>query len=99
MNRLLRKTEQLGPPDLTLYERYRNELLAGRPVQYAHVPEPLAPYFAVAFAFGGAGIAGWAGSRGATTATVVLLDYLPGWRRFYTDDVAVVHVREDQLGR
>ena len=31
--------------------------------------------------------------------TVVLLDYLPGWRRFYTDDVAVVHVREDQLGR
>ena len=30
---------------------------------------------------------------------VVLLDHLPGWRRLYTDDIAVVHVREDQLGR
>jgi hypothetical protein len=29
---------------------------------------------------------------------VVLLDHLPGWRRFYTDDIAVVHVHEDQLG-
>jgi hypothetical protein len=26
---------------------------------------------------------------------VVLLDNLPGWRRFYADDIAVVHVRED----
>jgi release factor glutamine methyltransferase len=34
LNRLLRKTEQLAPPELTLYERYRDELLAGRPVQY-----------------------------------------------------------------
>ena len=25
----------------------------------------------------------------------VLLDHLPGWRRLYADDVAVVHVRED----
>jgi release factor glutamine methyltransferase len=34
LNRLLRKTEQLGPPELADYERYRDELLAGRPVQY-----------------------------------------------------------------
>jgi release factor glutamine methyltransferase len=34
LNRLLRKTEQLGPPEQALYERYRDELLAGRPVQY-----------------------------------------------------------------
>src|ERR1700729_4328145 len=34
LNRLLRKTEQLGPSELAVYERYRNELLAGRPVQY-----------------------------------------------------------------
>jgi len=27
---------------------------------------------------------------------VVLLDHLPGWRRLYADDVAVVHVREDR---
>jgi hypothetical protein len=26
-------------------------------------------------------------------AAVALLDRLPGWRRFYTDDIAVVHVR------
>jgi len=30
---------------------------------------------------------------------VVLLDHLPGWRRLYADDIAVVHVREDQAGR
>jgi hypothetical protein len=30
---------------------------------------------------------------------VVLLDRLPGWRRLYADDVAVVHVREDQAAR
>jgi release factor glutamine methyltransferase len=34
LNRLLRKMEQLTPPELALYERYRDELLAGRPVQY-----------------------------------------------------------------
>jgi hypothetical protein len=33
------------------------------------------------------------------TPAVVLLDHLPGWRRFYTDDIAVVHVREAPLGR
>ncbi len=26
---------------------------------------------------------------------VFLLDHLPGWRRLYTDDIAVVHVREE----
>jgi hypothetical protein len=30
---------------------------------------------------------------------VVLLDHLPGWRRLYTDDVAVVHVRDSELAR
>jgi hypothetical protein len=25
----------------------------------------------------------------------LLLDHLPGWRRLYDDDVAVVHVRTD----
>jgi hypothetical protein len=33
------------------------------------------------------------------TPAVVLLDHLPGWRRLYADDIAVVHVREDQVGR
>jgi len=27
---------------------------------------------------------------------VVLLDHLPGWRKFYADDIAVVHLREGQ---
>jgi hypothetical protein len=31
--------------------------------------------------------------------SVVLLDHLPGWRRFYADDIAVVHVPEDQAVR
>ena len=26
----------------------------------------------------------------------MLLDYLPGWRRLYADDVVVVHVRQNQ---
>jgi hypothetical protein len=26
---------------------------------------------------------------------VALLDHLPGWRRLYADDIAVVHLRED----
>jgi hypothetical protein len=30
------------------------------------------------------------------TPAVVLLDHLPGWRRLYADDIAVVHVRENQ---
>ncbi len=34
LNRLLRKTEQLEPSELAVYERNRDELLAGRPVQY-----------------------------------------------------------------
>jgi release factor glutamine methyltransferase len=34
MERLLRKTEQLRLPALAAYERYREELLSGRPVQY-----------------------------------------------------------------
>jgi release factor glutamine methyltransferase len=34
MERLLRKTEQLGADALMAYERYRDELLSGRPVQY-----------------------------------------------------------------
>jgi hypothetical protein len=33
------------------------------------------------------------------TPAVVLLDHLPGWRRLYADDIAVVHVREDQVER
>src|SRR5439155_12064067 len=33
---------------------------------------------------------------GAKSPAVVLLDHLPGWRRLYADDVAVVHIREDQ---
>ena len=28
-----------------------------------------------------------------TQPAVALLDRLPGWQRFYTDDVAVVHIR------
>jgi hypothetical protein len=31
-----------------------------------------------------------------TYPAVVLLDYLPEWRRIYADDIAVVHVRNDQ---
>jgi hypothetical protein len=31
-------------------------------------------------------------------ARVVLLDHLPGWRRLYTDDIAVVHVRVQAAG-
>jgi release factor glutamine methyltransferase len=34
LNRLLRKNEQLVPPELELYARYREQLLAGRPIQY-----------------------------------------------------------------
>jgi hypothetical protein len=30
---------------------------------------------------------------------VVLLDHLPGWRRLYADDIAVVHVRDGQQVR
>jgi hypothetical protein len=30
---------------------------------------------------------------------VVLLDHLPGWRRLYADDMAVVHVRDGQSAR
>ena len=30
---------------------------------------------------------------GAESPAVVLLDHLPGWRRLYADDIAVVHVR------
>jgi hypothetical protein len=30
---------------------------------------------------------------------VVLLDHLPGWRRLYADDVAVVHLRDSELAR
>jgi hypothetical protein len=30
-----------------------------------------------------------------TNPAVTLLDHLPGWRRLYADDIAVVHVRED----
>ena len=32
----------------------------------------------------------------ARRPAVVLLDHLPGWRRLYADDIAVVHVREEQ---
>ena len=35
----------------------------------------------------------------AKTPAVVLLDHLPGWRRLYADDVAVVHVRDDRGAR
>ena len=31
---------------------------------------------------------------GAKSPAVVLLDHLPGWRRLYADEIAVVHVRE-----
>lgn len=34
IDRLIRKTELLSPSVLALYERYRSELVAGRPVQY-----------------------------------------------------------------
>jgi hypothetical protein len=30
---------------------------------------------------------------------VALLDHLPGWRRLYADDIAVVHVRDQQVMR
>jgi hypothetical protein len=30
---------------------------------------------------------------------VILLDHLPGWRRLYADDVAIVHVREEPRRR
>ncbi len=33
------------------------------------------------------------------TPGAVWLDHLPGWRRLYTDDIAVVHVRDDQPAR
>jgi len=33
------------------------------------------------------------------TPAARLLDNLPGWRRLYADDVAVVHVREDPVSR
>ncbi len=36
---------------------------------------------------------------GAKSPAVVLLDHLPGWRRLYADDIAVVHVREDPAAR
>jgi hypothetical protein len=32
---------------------------------------------------------------GAKSPAVVLLDHLPGWRRLYADEVAVVHVRTE----
>ena len=35
----------------------------------------------------------------AKTPAVALLDHLPGWRRLYADDIAVVHVRDDQARR
>ncbi len=35
----------------------------------------------------------------AHSPAVVLLDHLPGWRRLYADDIAVVHVREDPPAR
>jgi hypothetical protein len=35
----------------------------------------------------------------AQSPGVVVLDHLPGWRRLYADDIAVVHVREDQAAR
>jgi hypothetical protein len=35
----------------------------------------------------------------AHSPAVVLLDHLPGWRRLYADDIAVVHVREDSPAR
>jgi hypothetical protein len=31
--------------------------------------------------------------------SIVLLDHLPGWRRLYADDIAVVHVPENQAVR
>jgi hypothetical protein len=35
----------------------------------------------------------------AQTRAVVLLDHLPGWRRLYSDDFAVVHVRSAALAK
>jgi hypothetical protein len=35
----------------------------------------------------------------AQSQAAVLLDHLPGWRRLYADDIAVVHVRDDQPAR
>ena len=35
----------------------------------------------------------------ADLPAVVLLDHLSGWRRLYADDIAVVHVREEQVRR
>jgi hypothetical protein len=35
----------------------------------------------------------------ARRPAVVLLDHLPGWRRLYADDIAVVHVRDDETAR
>jgi hypothetical protein len=32
----------------------------------------------------------------ARRPAVILLDHLPGWRRLYADDIAVVHVRDDE---
>jgi hypothetical protein len=34
-----------------------------------------------------------------TQPAVAVLDHLPGWRRLYADDIAVVHVREDDAAR
>jgi hypothetical protein len=34
-----------------------------------------------------------------SSPAVVLLDQLPGWRRLYTDDIAVVHVRDEEAAR
>ena len=36
---------------------------------------------------------------GADTAVPALMDRTPGWRRLYSDKVAVVHVREQSAGR
>ncbi len=30
---------------------------------------------------------------------VILLDRLPGWRRLYADEIAMVHVRDDPSAR
>jgi hypothetical protein len=35
----------------------------------------------------------------AKTPAVTLLDHLPGWRRLYSDDIAVVHLRENPAAR
>lgn len=34
----------------------------------------------------------------AKSPAVILLDHMPGWRRLYADDTAVVHVRESDAG-